>query len=99
MGYRDIPYLVVGAGGYWHLHYMQKQPNGDPLQVPYTMPDSNTVLENYCENRHGYLIMQITPDSLSGTYYTVPRPHESWRAKSQVFDSFILDLATHRLRK
>ena len=99
MGDRDIPYLVVGAGGYWHLHYMQKQPNGDPLQVPYTMPDSNTVLENYCENRHGYLIMQVTQDSLSGTYYTVPRPHESWRAKSQVFDSFILDLATHRLRK
>ena len=57
------------------------------------------VLENYCENRHGYLIMQITPDSLSGTYYTVPRPHESWRAKSQVFDSFMLDLGTHRLRK
>ena len=99
VGNRDIPYLVVGAGGYWHLHYMQKQPNGEPLQVPYTMQDSNTVLENYCENRHGYLIMQITPDSLSGTYYTVPRPHESWRAKSQVFDSFMLDLGTHRLRK
>jgi len=99
VGDRDIPYLVVGAGGYWHLHYMQNQPNGEPLQVPYTMPDSGTVLENYCENRHGYLIMQVTPDSLSGTYYTVPRPHESWRAKSQVFDSFTLDLGKHRLRK
>lgn len=99
VGDRDIPYLVVGAGGYWHLHYMQKQPNGEPLQVPYTMPDSGTVLENYCENRHGYLIMQVTPDSLSCTYYTVPRPHESWRAKSQVFDSFTLDLGTHRIRK
>ena len=96
---KHVPYLVVGAGGYWHLHYMQKLLNKDPLPVPYTMPDSNTVLENYCENRHGYLIMEVTPESISGTYHTVPRPHESWRDKSEIFDSFTLDLGTHRLRK
>jgi predicted phosphodiesterase len=96
---RQVPYIVAGAGGYWHLHYMQKQPDGKPLQIPYTMPDSNTVLENYCEDRHGYLIIEVTPESISGTYYTVPRPHESWRSKSQLFDSFTLDLKTHRLKK
>jgi predicted phosphodiesterase len=96
---KHVPYLVVGAGGYWHLHYMQKLPNKDPLPVPYTMPDSNTVLENYCENRHGYMIMQVTPESITGTYYTVPRPHESWRDKSELFDSITLDLSTHRLKK
>ncbi len=96
---RDIPYIVAGAGGYWHLHYMQKQPNGDPLPVPYTMPDSDTTLESYCENRHGYLLMQITQNSISGTYHTVPRPHESWRTKSELFDSFTLDLFTHEMKK
>lgn len=96
---KHVPYLVAGAGGYWHLHYMQKQANKEPLQVPYPMPDSNTVLENYCENRHGYLIMEVTPESIIGTYHTVPRPHESWRGKSEVFDSFTLDLNTHRLKK
>ncbi len=96
---RDVPYIVAGAGGYWHLHYMQNQENGGPLQTPYKMPDSNTVLESYCENRHGYMIIQASPDFITGTYHTVPRPHESWRAKSQVYDSFVLDLSTHRLRK
>ncbi|MGI0060441.1 MAG: metallophosphoesterase family protein, partial [Nitrosotalea sp.] len=95
----DIPYIVAGAGGYWHLHYMQKQPNGDPLSVPYTMPENNTTLESYCENRHGYLLMQITLNSISGTYHTVPRPQESWRDKSKLFDSFTLDLCTHEMKK
>jgi predicted phosphodiesterase len=98
VGNRHLPYLVVGAGGYWHLHYMQKQ-NGEPIQVPYKMPDSDTILESYCENRHGYMIMQITSKSISGKYYTVPRPHESWRNKAEQFDSFTLDLETHILRK
>ena len=96
---RDIPYIVAGAGGYWHLHYMQKQPNGDPLPTPYTMPDSNTILESYCENRYGYLLIQITQSSINGTYHTVPRPQESWRDKSELFDSFTLDLLTHEMKK
>lgn len=96
---RQVPYIVAGAGGYWHLHYMQKQQNGDPLQVPFKMPDSNTILENYCENRHGYMTILATPDSITGTYYTVPRPHESWRDKAEKFDSFTLDLVSHKLKK
>jgi len=96
---RQIPYLVVGAGGYWHLHYMQKQPNGDPIKVPYKMPDSGVTLESYCENRHGYMIMQVTPDSITGKYFTVPRPQESWRGNTQQIDSFTLNLQNHRLTR
>lgn len=38
------------------------------------------VLEKYVDNRHGFLNMEITPDKLVGTYYTVPNRHESWHA-------------------
>jgi phosphoribosylcarboxyaminoimidazole (NCAIR) mutase len=29
---RDVPYIVAGAGGYWHLHTMAHDTTGAPCQ-------------------------------------------------------------------
>lgn len=97
---REVPYVVAGAGGYHNLHYMQKQPDGNKLQVPYVDPNNNDVtLENYNADHNGYMILQVTQDTISGEYYIVPKQNESWQAKSQKIDSFELDLKQHALTK
>ena len=95
----EVPYVVAGAGGYWHLHYMAKHPDGTWIQVPYALPGSDVTLENYCEDRHGFMRLEVTPRSITGTYYTVSRPQESWRAAPTLYDVFTLDLNTHKLMR
>lgn len=97
MGNHDVPYIVAGAGGYWHLHTMQKQTDGSPLQVPLNMPEPGVTLENYCDNRHGYMKVQVTKNRVSGEYYVIPPPNQTGPA--QGIDSFALDLQQHTLAK
>ncbi|MBA2391335.1 MAG: metallophosphoesterase [Ktedonobacteraceae bacterium] len=94
---RTVPYIVAGAGGYWNLHYML-QVQGVPIQVPYVFPDMGVTLEQYCENRHGYLLMEVDGKTLKGSYFSVPRPQEPWRDPAQLVDSFTLDLQTHQIQ-
>jgi acid phosphatase type 7 len=95
---RQVPYIVAGAGGYWHLHYMARADDGGSLQVPWQVPGEDTTLENYVDDRHGFLRLSVTPTTLSGEYVTVPRPQESWRSgPAGVADTFSLDLASHQL--
>jgi acid phosphatase type 7 len=96
----ELPYLVAGAGGYWHLHYMAKDDNGEPLQTPWQTPDTTVTLRNYCEDRHGYLRLTVTKTELRGEYVTVPRPQESWRhGPVTVADSFTVDLQGHTVQE
>src|SRR5438105_853161 len=92
---RQIPYLVAGAGGYHNLHYMASLPDGSPLPKPWNPPDLQGVtLENYVDDRFGFLRLTATPGSLQVEYVTVPRPQESWRGGPvDVADSFTLQLA------
>lgn len=97
---RQAPYIVAGAGGYHNLHYMQKQPDGNSLQVPYVDTNNNDVtLENYNADHNGYMILRVTQNTISGEYYIVPKQNESWQTKSQKIDSFELDLKQHALTK
>lgn len=94
---RQVPYLVVGGGGYWHLHSMAKDAQGQPLPTPYPAQGSDITLESYCDDRHGYLLMEATSTEIRGSYYTVPRPQEAWSAPAQLLDSFTLNLQNHTL--
>ena len=98
-GKREVPFIVAGGGGYWNLHYVQRQPDGKPLMLPYTMPSSKITLESYVDTRHGFLRLTVTPQSLAGEYFTVPRPQESWHAAAALADSFTLNLKTHLLAR
>ena len=93
----QVPYIVAGAGGYWHLHYVAKQADGSDLPLPYTLPSGDVTLESFCDNRHGFMHLTIAPGFLRGEYFAVARPHESWRAPATFTDSFTLDLREHRL--
>jgi acid phosphatase type 7 len=90
---KKVPYVVAGAGGYWHLHWMQQ--GVKEISLPEIVPDRNDVfLEKYCDDHHGFMRIQAAPKKLMGEYYIVPRPHESWHANESPtqFDSFEIEL-------
>jgi len=97
-GERQLPYIVAGGGGYWHLHYMAKQPNGESMQAPFQMPDG-PLLEDFCDDRHGFLRLMVTPQIISGEYFACSRPQESWRKPPDRADGFILNWQTHRITR
>jgi acid phosphatase type 7 len=93
---RQVPYVVAGAGGYWHLHYMAKADDGSDLPKPWPVPDTDVTLEAYRDDRHGYLRLSAAAGELRGEYVSVPRPQESWRhGPLEVDDTFVVDLAAH----
>ncbi len=96
VGDRQIPYIVAGGGGYWNLHYMTTE-FGYPLPTPLTVPGAGVTLESYSDNRHGYLRLEVTPTTLTGDYFTMPRPQEAWGVPAERHDAFTLDLKSHRL--
>lgn len=96
---QQVPYIVAGAGGYWHLHSMAQADTGGPLQVPWPVPNVEaTTLDSYVDDRHGFLRLTLNAGTLRGEYVTVPRPQESWHSGPRgVVDAFSLDLASHQL--
>jgi len=98
-GGAQVPYLVTGAGGYYHLHAMQKV-NGQRMVPPVLFKDKEgdpVTLESYSADHHGYLRMQVTPQLMVGSYYEVPRDHESYSKGSQLLDHFEFDWKKRRL--
>jgi hypothetical protein len=68
-----------------------------PVDTPLSIPGTDVTLESYVDDRHGYLRMEVSSDTLTGRYYTVPRPQESWSSPAQRADLFTLNLREHRL--
>ncbi len=97
VGDRRIPFIVTGAGGYWHLHSLPRV-NGQKVVTPLPIPDvPGVTLDAYCDDRHGYLKVVVGPGHLSASYWSVPRPHESWTAPATQVDAFTVDLKEPQL--
>ncbi len=93
---REIPYLVIGAGGYWHLHRIANAANGSEVRTPWQVPDSDITLDAYADDRHGFMRLSVEEKTINGSYTTVPRPQESWsKGPVTVADSFSIDLINH----
>jgi len=92
---REVPYIVAGGGGYWHLHNMAKDPEGNPLPTPYPVPGTDVTLASYCANLHGYLLLEASPTALTGSYYAVPNSPPSTGQPSTLIDTFTLDWQAH----
>jgi len=94
----SIPYIVTGAGGYYHLHAVQAVA-GNSIDPGHTVQDAGTDvrLETYCDDRNGFLRLEVSQDEIKGTYLTVPRPQESWSDPANPFDHFTLKLKDHTL--
>jgi len=94
---REIPYLVIGTGGKTKLHKMQKHDN-EIIQVPSKLPDrDDVVLENYCDDRFGFMRFNVTANKISGKFFCVAAPHKLDVIEHEKFDDFTLDLKKHKL--
>jgi acid phosphatase type 7 len=97
-GGSQIPYLVVGAGGYHNLHSIMKV-NGEQMIPPVVFKDAQgdpVTLERYSDDHHGFLRLEITPTLITGRYYTVPRPQEPYSTGNQLIDYFEFDWRKRR---
>jgi hypothetical protein len=74
----EVPYIVAGGSGYWHLHYMAHLPGGGEIAPPYPVPNTDVTLEAFQDRRHGFMRLVVGPKGMAGEYFTVPRPQESW---------------------
>jgi Icc-related predicted phosphoesterase len=89
----QIPYLVTGAGGYYNLHHMMKV-NDEQMIPPVTFQDKTgdpVTLDRYSADHHGFMRLEITDKLITGRYYAVPRPQESYSKGSQLIDYFEYD--------
>jgi hypothetical protein len=93
LGKKEVVYIVAGTGGYWHLHKMQTNLDGTRLRIPYDVPRWNLRLEKYCDDRHGYVRVRVTRDSITGEFLVSSTTEPTQTPAVEKFDSFRLDLA------
>ena len=89
-GGAQLPYLVIGAGGYHNLHSIMKV-NGRRMIPPVVFHDNQgdpVTLEQYSDDHHGSLRVAISDQLIVGQYYQVPRPQEPWSKGNQLVDRF-----------
>ncbi|WP_428375550.1 metallophosphoesterase family protein [Lichenicoccus sp.] len=91
------PYFVAGQGGYHNLHKVAKI-NGQPLITPYAVPgQSGVTLNSYYDDRFGFLRLEVSPNEIAVSAYTVPRPQEPWDQVPTLFDTMRFDWKQRRL--
>ena len=59
-------------------------------------PSSGTPLESYSDDHHGFLRVEVTPTTLTGRYYIVPRPQDPFSKGSHLVDYFEFDWASKK---
>ena len=88
-----LPFVISGAGGFADLHPIARL--NDPA-----FPDTSNLLdgvrlENYCDNKHGFLKIAIEKKDgrflLQGDYYTIPYVNDEG-ADALAYDSFVIEL-------
>lgn len=91
---KTVPYIVAGAGGFEELHTL-----ADPFDTAYDTKSpllDQVELQNYCDNRHGFLKVSIEKNPFSfkitGEYFTVPKDQALINEEASLFDSFSIDL-------
>jgi hypothetical protein len=86
---REIPYLVVGAGGQAGYH---------PSPVKRSLKPHKGVKLRYADDRRpGFLMLTISPEKLVGRYYVAPAAGRENDPCKRV-DKFTLDLRRHEVR-
>ncbi len=85
------PFIVAGMGGYHNLHKMARD-NGQDIVTPYRAPsEPGVILENYFDDRFGFLRLEIHDDLIDLRAMTVPRPQEKWSQGPRLFDRMRYD--------
>ncbi|WP_316811204.1 metallophosphoesterase family protein [Pedobacter heparinus] len=92
---KTVPFIVAGAGGFEELHTLADP--SDPAYCTQSPVLDQVQLDNYCDNKHGFLKVSIekTPFNftIKGEYYTVANKDNRMINKTAaLFDSFSIDL-------
>jgi acid phosphatase type 7 len=96
-GDQQFTYIVAGAGGYWRLHTMAEF-MGAKVTPPFRQEDDHEVtLENYVDDTHGFMRIEIEGDLITARYITVARPHESPDTPPKVADLFQVKFKPNKL--
>ena len=95
---RQVPFIVAGAGGYHNLHHVAKPVMqgllAGAVKMPYTLTDnSGATFVTYCDDRFGFLRLDLTATTLKGEYYAVGGFGDPATAQDELIDSFTLDRA------
>jgi hypothetical protein len=53
--------------------------------------DVSVTLESYLDDHHGFMMLTVTPTTIVGDYYQVPRPQEPFSKGNQLVDHFEFD--------
>jgi acid phosphatase type 7 len=78
--------IIAGAGGYnARLHTLSNVFHS--AKLPITMAGSDGVLENFCDDHHGYLRITVTRKIIDCEYVAVPDPSSPKAGPLKAFDS------------
>jgi hypothetical protein len=100
----EVPYIIAGAGVYWHLHRVASI-GGHRIETPWRVPAQELSVESFTDDGYGYLRLDVTPDHIEGSYIVASPASPAQSASSsaatsptsQPFDMFSLDLRSHRV--
>ncbi len=91
---KTVPYIVAGAGGYAILHSIAQ--TDDPRVSGNHRYFDSVKLENYCEDKHGFMKMSIKRSvhglKIRGEYFVISNIKDSEELETSLFDSFELTL-------
>jgi acid phosphatase type 7 len=73
-GAESLTYVVAGAGGYYHLHYIGHDETGHPPPPNWEDKELGVVLNTYNQTDHGYLRLTVSQTAIEGEYMAVSRP-------------------------
>lgn len=99
---QQVPFIVAGAGGYHNLHHVSKPMTESLLAGAVAMPyaladDSNATFVTYCDDRFGFLRLDLTADTLKGEYHAVRGFGDPATTQSELLDAFTLDRQTGKV--
>lgn len=92
---KTVVTLVVGAGGYnQKLHTLDRSLFPDPKGGPYQYAGVPDTLEIYNDMQHGYLILDVRPNQILGSYIAVDDPTSSAPPTTKLtpYDTFQIPL-------
>ena len=67
--------IVAGAGGYNQKLHTLDTKLFDPKGVPYQIEGGKETLDSFNDFQHGYLLLDVQPGNIHGSYIAVDDPH------------------------